>query len=379
MNINRQHYEEYFILYMDNELGSDERRMVEAFAELHPDLKEELDLLMQFKLAPDTNIIFEGKEELMAPETSGIIKSGAINISNYQEWLSLSVDHELNPEQASSFEQFLSANPAVKQELILWQSAKLQPEEIIFAHKAALYRNEEKVKPFPVRFWRLAAAAVLLIGVSITTVILVNKKSPAEKELVKTTTPEKTTTPAKQVTVPQLPNSPVNETLLADNNTPANPTAGKQAANSNTVAMGKNNVVKHQPVINTVATAKPKEEAVVAASNNKPTNDLPKPLYNPNINKPDAATNAIASTDPKETNKQKDALTNTIVTTQNPQTSDIVYASNTDAADFDQPDSKKNKNRGLFRKIARTFEKRTNIDATDDDRLLIAGLSIKLK
>ena len=48
-------------------------------------------------------------------------------------------------------------------------------------------------------------------------------------------------------------------------------------------------------------------------------------------------------------------------------------------ADFDQPDSKKNKNRGFFRKLARTFEKRTDIDPTDDNKLLVAGLSIKLK
>jgi len=378
MSINRQNYEEYFILYMDNELGSQERRMVEAFVELHPDLKEELDLLMQFKLAPDTTILFEGKEELMAPETSGIIETGTINFSNYQEWLSLSVDQELKPEQALSFEQYLAANPAIKKELVIWQRAKLQPETIIFADKAALYRKEEMVKPFPVRWWRLAAAAVLLIGVSITTVILVNKKSPAEKELVKTTTPGKTTTPANQVQVPQQPNSPINEPLLADNNDIATSAVSKQAGNNNTVATGKNNAVKKEPVVNTVIPVKTKEEAVVSASNNKPTNDLPKPLYNPNINKPDAATNAIASIDPKETVKQKEALTNTIVTTQQPQSSDIVYASNTDA-DFDQPDNKKNKNRGLFRKIARTFEKRTNIDATDDDRLLIAGLSFKLK
>jgi hypothetical protein len=45
MNINRHNYEEYFILYMDNELDSDDRRMVEAFVLQHPDLKEELDIL----------------------------------------------------------------------------------------------------------------------------------------------------------------------------------------------------------------------------------------------------------------------------------------------------------------------------------------------
>jgi hypothetical protein len=34
--------------------------------------------------------------------------------------------------------------------------------------------------------------------------------------------------------------------------------------------------------------------------------------------------------------------------------------------------------RGFLRKVTRTFEKRTNIKATDDDRLLIAGLAIKM-
>ena len=44
MNINYHNYEECFILYMDNELSGDERRMVEAFVQQHPELKEELDL-----------------------------------------------------------------------------------------------------------------------------------------------------------------------------------------------------------------------------------------------------------------------------------------------------------------------------------------------
>ncbi|MFZ1533860.1 MAG: hypothetical protein WAT14_06795, partial [Chitinophagaceae bacterium] len=62
MNINYHNYEECFILYMDNELSGDERRMVEAFVQQHPELKEELDLLLQYKLTPDTSVIYSGKE-----------------------------------------------------------------------------------------------------------------------------------------------------------------------------------------------------------------------------------------------------------------------------------------------------------------------------
>jgi hypothetical protein len=58
-----------------------------------------------------------------------------------------------------------------------------------------------------------------------------------------------------------------------------------------------------------------------------------------------------------------------------------VTASTLEPSDLiEQPNGKKNKLRGFFRKVTRTFEKRTNIKATDDDddRLLIAGLAIKL-
>ena len=52
-----------------------------------------------------------------------------------------------------------------------------------------------------------------------------------------------------------------------------------------------------------------------------------------------------------------------------------------DPGDDDFPDqpSRKNKLRGFFRKVTRTFEKNTNIKATDeDDRLLVGGLAIRL-
>ena len=41
---------------------------------------------------------------------------------------------------------------------------------------------------------------------------------------------------------------------------------------------------------------------------------------------------------------------------------------------------KKSKLRGFFRKVTRTFEKRTNIDPTEnDEKLLVGGLAIRLK
>ncbi len=68
MNINRNNYEEFFLLYADGELGEAERMAVEAFAAKHPDLAEELQLLMETKLTPDSDEIFTGKNLLLKPE-----------------------------------------------------------------------------------------------------------------------------------------------------------------------------------------------------------------------------------------------------------------------------------------------------------------------
>ena len=42
MNINRDNYEEFFLLYADNELSVQEKNAVEDFVRQHPDLEEEL-------------------------------------------------------------------------------------------------------------------------------------------------------------------------------------------------------------------------------------------------------------------------------------------------------------------------------------------------
>ena len=70
-----------------------------------------------------------------------------------------------------------------------------------------------------------------------------------------------------------------------------------------------------------------------------------------------------------------------VVTPGNSQSlNNVVTAASVESIDpNDAEPGKKNKLRGFFRKVTRTFEKATNIKATDDeDRLLLGGLAIKL-
>ena len=61
-----------------------------------------------------------------------------------------------------------------------------------------------------------------------------------------------------------------------------------------------------------------------------------------------------------------------------PNTTQALYSETPAKEDLAQSGGKKSRFRGIFRKLTRTFEKNTNINAADDDRVLIGGLAIKL-
>ena len=73
MNINRNNYEAYFISYIENELNNTQRKAVEDFVAMNPDLKNELELFGATKLEADEKIIFADKESLLQKNSTKII------------------------------------------------------------------------------------------------------------------------------------------------------------------------------------------------------------------------------------------------------------------------------------------------------------------
>lgn len=159
--INRHNYEEYFLMYIDDELDASEKRAVEDFVDQHPDLKVELEMLQQSVLSPDP-VVFHDKDVLLKKSSS------LINETNYEEYFVLYGDDELDNDQKDCVEQFVYRNPKHQAEFELIQKARLQPDShIVFPHKASLYRTEEEdEKVFVIRLWRIAAAAVIFIFLS---------------------------------------------------------------------------------------------------------------------------------------------------------------------------------------------------------------------
>lgn len=371
MNIDRHNYEEFFILYLDNELSAEERSRVEDFAAANPDLKVELNLLLQSKLVPDTDLIFNGKEELLK-------HADGIGSHNYTEWLLLYTDNELDPAQRSSLEQWIAQNPTAQQELSLLQKTRFQPDEsVVFPYKQSLYRTEER-RTVAIRWWRMAAAAVLLLGVS-TAAFMFNQKRKADP-IAAGGNGTVTSGPVAQINTSAGKDShnvaPVENTGAnsAADATAVN-TTGTAAANTGEEPSSKidniDNKKAAQPdafVVNKVEskqeTATPVNADPVTEENNpvvKRTTDMSEVLDNSR-----SVANVDLNADPSLT-IQKQITPLPGVTQEDPEALDIVNQS-----------GKKNRLRGFFRKITRTFEKTTNIKATDgDDRLLVGGLAIK--
>jgi hypothetical protein len=358
MIITRHNYEEYFILYMDNELGGEDRGRVELFVQENPDLKDELDWLLQSRLVPDASLVFDNKEQLM--KTSG---NSSINTTNYEKWLLLYTDNELTAEQKIAVEKFAATHPAIQKELELLQKTKFQPEqEIIFHNKELLYRKEEKVRVVAINWRKIAVAAAILLAISTTTFIVFNNKGDGTKEELAAN---------KQSGIKSPSAKPADQPTAATIN--ANPVAAKNSDNkmknevaitNKPVATADKKAIAPKEKNTRISIIPIKEEAPVVAGNNTREDnpiaqiDLPvrKSLTNPNEN-----------------------IESPIVTPPGSQSLNNGLAFEpVDPTDAEQS-GKKNKFRGFFRKVTRTFEKTTNIKATDDeDRLLLGGLAIKL-
>ena len=64
MTINRNNYESYFLLYVDNELSAPDRIALDEFVRQNPDLQKELLMLMQ-TVMPGDRVSFDNKSSLI--------------------------------------------------------------------------------------------------------------------------------------------------------------------------------------------------------------------------------------------------------------------------------------------------------------------------
>ncbi len=379
MNITRNNYEEFFLLYTDNELSDAERKGVEAFVQNNPDLAKELELFQQFKLNPEEQVIFNGKEGLMKPETG----TTGIHAGNYEAFFVLYADDELTNEEKASVEQFVYRNPQFQSAFELMQQVKLTPDpSLVFENKEILYRKEEDDKVIPFRWWRLAAAAIVLLVLGF---LWLNRNSNAiNKEVAKKDEPVKV---KDQVpSIQQKPTDPVaeknnqeqlqEERLATKEKKRENKEEGN--LNTNTGKLPKNN--KAQFAVNRVK--KEKEDAgdkiEVAKVVDLKHTDIGSISNQGNVIA-EPKNRLIASIDKKPLIDQPSIILDPTVNEQN----NISFASSTDdnVEVLNTTVNKKNSLRGFLRKASRLIAKKTERADESGNRkgLLIGGFEIALK
>lgn len=150
LKIHRGNYEEYFLLYVDNELLPAAKQAVEDFAEANPDLKLELDVLLDTKLSVD-DVAFDAKASLF--------KADMVSVETLQL---LSIDHELNDEQADALAAFHRTDKKALEQFEWLQQTTLPLEEVIYPYKEKLYRRSATV--LSMRWLTTAVAAAVLIA-----------------------------------------------------------------------------------------------------------------------------------------------------------------------------------------------------------------------
>ena len=213
MDINKDNYEEYFLLYADNELSQGEKNAVEDFIKKYPELEEELLMIKLSVSKPDDDCVLEDKNFLYKD-------ASFINASNYQEVLMLYNDNELTDDERKETEAFLSKNLLAKNEFELLQNAKLEADNtIVFPNKKLLYKKETAGKIISIAWWKIAAAAMLLGAGIWSGVAYLQKNNHGAPVAVKNNAVENNPVknePVKNLPVQQQPHSDKRESELVN-------------------------------------------------------------------------------------------------------------------------------------------------------------------
>lgn len=366
MNINRNNYEEFFVLYTDNELSAAEKLLVEIFVRENPDLLQEFNLLRQSKLVADQNIVFENKELLMR---SSLDANSLINQSNYEEFFLLYFDNELNDEDRKAVEKFVDKYPSLWHEMMMLQKARVEPDQsIVYAGKEKLYRRENR-KIFFISWQRIAVAAAVVLIAGLLVFMYSNSKTNNEVASKKIEQPNSTV--AKKDKVPVT--SPSTDTLH-------NRSAAKEEQqvvadikhNKQKRSVSKKNIVVDNPPVLKEPTEKEYDISPVVVENKNITDD--KVIRTDKINIPTDAVAIMTDIKTQEPDKKQGT---------EPQIRQAIYIDQADSPGGDQTSflafsTKKNKMRGIFRKVSRVFEKTTNVEG-DKSSVLIGNFQIAVK
>lgn len=341
--ISLQNYEEWFVLYLDNELTAAKRKEVEDFLLLHPQLQEEMDLLQSTRL-PVEQVIFSGKAELLA---------ASMKMNTVDEALLLYVDNELPAAEYKKIDDQLRTDNDFRLQYELLQKTKLDSADVVsYPDRKELYRHSEKRVIVPV-WMRIAAAVVLLLTGSY---LFMPNESSNSVQPTTVAVIQKQTPPVK----PSVPESPVPTTVVSQ---PQKPIVARNAGEK--TGRGKQKDIPVSPV----------EKKVVEqlGAMQQSTEALAVQEWEP-----------VQIDVKKLTTKPAMPLNNSVA---NLRVTSVVAAAYNLTEDPEEtavtaPDFRENNRtpaKGFLRKVSRFIERRTGIGTVNaDNELLVGAVALKL-
>jgi len=382
MIITRHNYEEFFLMYVDDELTAEEKVAVELFVQQNPDLAAELEMLQQTKLTADDTLQFEDKKMLLQ-------NIDEIDIDNYEEQFLLYIDKELDEKKRNDVEKFVLQHPQFQDEFTLLKQTVLEPEEIVFEDKNSLLRKEERrVVPMFIRF----AAAAAVIGVAAVIWWLQTNKTVAPVVATRIDSVKSNT-----ASVPKEKVSPSDKNI-SEQKAPEVASTTTEQKKEQEVAVIKPKTEKKEKATQPVKEVQPNNVPNdVVAINNQSKNDNTETIGSVDVShndKPLKNTGVVAD----NTDNNKQDYTKNDNNIQHANDNGYQFANNNAKDNYIQPavykeldtdeeDSKsalyvgslqinKNKVRGLVKKVGGLFAGRSKDAAKEDGKLQIANLEI---
>ncbi len=374
MNINRNNYEHFFLLYADEELRADERKAVEDFVAENEDVRIELEMLQAAVLPV---------EEIMFADKSFLYKETIFDCK-LQEKLLLKIDDELEGKELVEINTLLATNANANREYDLLLRTKLDTtEKIIFEEKHLLYKNERD-NVIVYRWLRWAAAAVFIgFGLFFGLKYFGKNITPSDSEIASKPIIKN----KKNNTVLQI-NNDTNITQnvakitnlnndVKENNTLAN----KKNSSENVVVVKKKETEINKNIVtkNNIQTAQigktNKQEQVATLKKENTIQPLQKITSNDVVHEQIAVANVAEKIKSIITANEnivplEDTYTNTVALSNSEKNENkILY--------MDEDNVKHSKAVGFFRKIKRTIERTANVKS--GNTLQIAGFEIASK
>jgi anti-sigma factor RsiW len=368
--INRNNYEELFLLYVDDELDAASKLAVENFVKQNPDLAVEFNMLQQTKSVTDEAIFFD-KENLLRTE------GNSINASNHEEYFLLYIDNELSAAKREEVEMYVLQHPKLQDEFTTLKQAVLAPEIINYGDKKDLYRTEKRRRVY-LEPLRLAVAAIF-IGVCAVGFWLMQKPASTVTVAVNHSTQQQ----PKQNAVITKPINSIKQQIKQPEQIVAQQQSSsikKEKKNATETAVVKR---KKENTINNIADNKNEEPQVVVQHPAITHNDIAE-----NQKEPPVETNDIAVAPQHLKQQENDAASLQTSTEEKNDNNYKVYPVaykelNTNDEDnslhIGMLDLNKTKVKSLFKKAGRIFGNKSNDLANEDGKLQVANFEIETK